>query len=184
MGEMMARNTARTFPGCAAYLPDVGHIVQRQNVVRRDLTEQRLHRSTQERSAAASAYSTLVRCLSTKLSTNHSSVVRQAVDTHQLFPHGWLDGVSAAARQQRGIDAQRAQHRHAVLRRLGLLLAHDAQHRHQADVHHAEVAGAHFELKLPQRLHCFRTDSAAEQPPEPIVALQRSTTACGAASLQ
>jgi hypothetical protein len=39
-----------------------------------------------------------------------------------------------------------------VLRGLGLLLAHAAQHRHQAHVHDEYVGAAHYELELPQRL--------------------------------
>ena len=50
---------------------------------------------------------------------------------HQLLAHGLLQRVAGAADQQRRVEAQRPQHRDGVLRRLRLLLAHGAQHRHQ-----------------------------------------------------
>lgn len=40
-----------------------------------------------------------------------------------------------------------------MLRGLGLLLAHDAQHGHEAHVHNAHVLRPHAELELAQRLH-------------------------------
>lgn len=40
----------------------------------------------------------------------------------------------------------------AVLRGLGLLLAHAAQHGHKADVHEQHVVAPGCELELPQRL--------------------------------
>mmetsp|Transcript_468 Transcript_468/g.1420 ORF Transcript_468/g.1420 Transcript_468/m.1420 type:complete len:306 (-) Transcript_468:195-1112(-) len=70
----------------------------------------------------------------------------------QLGTHGGLEGLLRPAGQQIGRHAQRPQDLHAVLGGLGLLLAYHAQHRHQADVDHTEVVGAHPELKLPQCL--------------------------------
>ena len=68
---------------------------------------------------------------------------------YQLGLDRLLQRLRAAAGQQVGVDAQAAQHCHAVLSGLGLLLPHHPQHRHQADVHAAEVASTHSELKLP-----------------------------------
>ena len=74
---------------------------------------------------------------------------------HQLVAHGGGERVLAAAGEQVRVEAQRAQHGHAVLRRLRLLLAHHAQHGHQAHVHAAEGARPHAELEL--RHHAYTT---------------------------
>lgn len=67
---------------------------------------------------------------------------------HELVPNSRRKRFLGAAGEQVGVHAQGAQDGHAVLRGLGFLLAHHAQHWHQAHVHHAEVAGAHPELEL------------------------------------
>ena len=59
--------------------------------------------------------------------------------THQLLPDGLLEGLRAAAGQHRGTEPEGAQHLHAVLRRLGLLLADDADDGDQAHMHYAHV---------------------------------------------
>ena len=48
--------------------------------------------------------------------------------THQFDLDRLLQGLRAAAGQQVGVNAQAAQHCHAVLSGLGLLLADHAQH--------------------------------------------------------
>lgn len=67
---------------------------------------------------------------------------------HELVTDGWGEGFLGAAGEEVGVHPKGAQDGHAVLRGLGLLLAHHAQHGHQAHMHHAEVARAHSELKL------------------------------------
>lgn len=51
-----------------------------------------------------------------------------------------------------------------MLRGLGLLLAHRAQHRHQAHEDQAEVLAAHAELELPERLYPPGSQHARGQP--------------------
>lgn len=75
----------------------------------------------------------------------------KACRAHELVADGWGEGLLGAAGEQVGVHAEGAQDGNAVLCRLGLLLAHNAQHRHQAHVHHAEVARAHPELELHPR---------------------------------
>lgn len=70
-------------------------------------------------------------------------------ETDQLGLDRLLERLGAAAGQQVGIDAQAAQHRHTVLRRLCLLLPNHTQDWNQADMHAAEIACPHPELKLP-----------------------------------
>ena len=85
----------------------------------------------------------------------HDSTETAATD--QLDFDGLFQGLSTAAGQQVGVDAQTAQNCYAVLCRLCLLLPNDTQDRHQTDVHTAEVAGPHPELKLPAytgHTHC------------------------------
>ena len=85
---------------------------------------------------------------------------------HQLLAHRVIERVLAAARQQSWADSQRAQHLHAMLRRLGFLLANNPDHGHEADMHVAGVLSAHAELELAERLHEGHgfnvADSAAE----------------------
>jgi hypothetical protein len=66
--------------------------------------------------------------------------VLDAASTHQLFLGRLAQRFRAATGQQMRVETQGAQGGHAVLRWLGLLLAHHANYRHQADVHYAKIA--------------------------------------------
>ena len=53
----------------------------------------------------------------------------------QLVAHPVIQRLRAPAREERGVDAERAQRRDRVLRRLGFLFADDAQNRYERHVH-------------------------------------------------
>ena len=65
---------------------------------------------------------------------------------------GARDGPVAAQYERVGLDADRAQHRDGVLRRLGLLLATCPHERHERHVHEEHVAAAQLVAHLPGRL--------------------------------
>lgn len=99
-------------------------------------------------------------------------------DTHQFDLDGLFQGVRAAAGQQVGVDPQAAQHCHAVLGGLGLLLPNHAQHWNKTDVHAAEVPSAHSELELPALSSGNQTNNVLLAQAK-MTSLCRSTTGAG-----
>ena len=76
------------------------------------------------------------------------------------------DRAVAAEHERVGLDADRAERRDGVLRRLGLLLARGAHERHERDVHEEHVLAAelvaHLAGRLDERLRLDVADRAAD----------------------
>ena len=83
-------------------------------------------------------------------------------EQRQLVPHGALEGGLGAAGEEVGRDAQRAEHADRVLRRLGLLLSHDAQDGHQRHMDRAEVSRSDPVVELAEGLDERRTLDVAD----------------------
>mmetsp|Transcript_80334 Transcript_80334/g.194760 ORF Transcript_80334/g.194760 Transcript_80334/m.194760 type:complete len:390 (-) Transcript_80334:508-1677(-) len=77
---------------------------------------------------------------------------RHVAEVGELLLGRGAQRLARAADEEVGHQADGAQLLHRVLRGLGLLLAHRAEHRHEGHVEEADVLALDAELELPQRL--------------------------------
>mmetsp|Transcript_42490 Transcript_42490/g.90752 ORF Transcript_42490/g.90752 Transcript_42490/m.90752 type:complete len:251 (-) Transcript_42490:575-1327(-) len=76
---------------------------------------------------------------------------RHVAEERQLVLRRARERLGGAADEEVGHEADGAQILHRMLRGLRLLLAHNADHRHERYVHEAHVVATDAELKLPER---------------------------------